>query len=303
MELNSGNRRKMKGQIGSRSFKVLIAVVCVCLVVILVTAGNKSVGSLLTNYIIIPLQKSASGMTENVKDSLPSTKTSAELEKENSRLTEENRQYREMLVEYYDLKEQNELLLKFYDIKEEHDDYKLVAAKVIARNPNENFYEFVIDKGNTNNIVVGCPVVTSDGLIGQVCAVSETSCTVRTVLSPDIQVSVWDKKTKDGGIISGTPVNADLGLTIMRNVSAQNKMTEGDLIVTTGTGGIFPPDLIVGAVSKMTYDEYDGTPIAIIQPYEDIQNLTAVAVITDFEGKDAVSYTENSSEGSTEASF
>ncbi|MGN0537372.1 MAG: rod shape-determining protein MreC [Acutalibacteraceae bacterium] len=292
----------MKGRLGSRSFKVLIAVVCVFLVIILVTSGNKSIGSFLTNYVIIPLQKSAAGMTESVKDSLPSTKTVAELEEENSRLAEENRQYREMLVEYYDLKEQNELLLEFYDIKEEHNDYKLVAAKVIARNPNENFYEFTIDRGKTSDITVGCPVVTPDGLIGQVCAVSETSCTVQTILSPNIQISVWSKKTKDGGIISGTPVNADLGLTVMKNVSAQNKMTVGDIIVTTGTGGVYPSDLIVGAVSEITYDKYDSTPIAIIKPYEDIQNLTTVAVITDFDGKNTVSYTEDTSSTSTEVS-
>lgn len=300
--MSGGNKRKMKGQLGSRSFKVLIAVVCVFLVIILVTSGNKSIGSFLTNYVIIPLQKSAAGMTEGIKDSLPSTKTVAELEEENSRLAEENRQYREMLIEYYDLKEQNELLLEFYDIKEEHSDYKLVAAKVIARNPNENFYEFTIDRGKTSDITVGCPVVTSNGLIGQVCAVSETSCTVQTILSPNIQISVWSKKTKDGGIISGTPVHADLGLTVMENVSAQNKMAVGDIIVTTGTGGIYPADLIVGAVSEITYDEYDSTPIAIIKPYEDIQNLTTVAVITDFDGKNTVSYTEDTSLTSTEVS-
>lgn len=292
--MSGGNKRKMKGQIGSRSFKTLIAVVCVFLIVILVTSGNKSIGSFLTNYIIIPLQKSVAGVTENVQDNLPTTKTAAELKEENSRLAEENRQYREMLVEYYDLKEQNELLLEFYNIKEEHQDYQIAAAKVIARNPNENFYEFTIDKGGTDGITVGCPVVTPDGLVGQVCTVSETSCTVRTVLSPDIQIAVWDKKTKDGGVITGTPVNADLGLTVMKNISAQNSMTVGDIIVTTGTGGIYPSDLIVGEIAEITYDSYDSTPIAVIRPYEeDIQTLTTVAVITDFEGKNTVSYIED----------
>lgn len=284
----------MKGKLGSRSFKILVAVVCVLLVVALVTAGNKTVGSLVINYIVTPLQGSAAGMSQSVQSILPSGKTAEELVEENSKLLEENRKYREMLVEYYDLKEQNEQLLEFYDIKKEHTDYKLVAAKVIARNPNENFYAFTIDKGKNNGIELNCPVVTSNGLIGWVSEVDEVSCTVQTILSPEAQIGVLNKATKDGGVITGTPKNADAGLTVMKNISAQNSMKIGEIVVTAGTGGVYPPDLIVGEIKEITYDEYNGNPIAVIQPYEDIQNVTAVAVITDFNGKGTVSYAENS---------
>ncbi len=255
------------------------------LILALITAGNSYISNFFTSFIFTPLQQVATGAASTAGDALTPSKTVEELEEEISQLEEENRNLKDMLVDYYDIKEENELLEKFYEIKEENEDFTIVAASVIARDPNENFYGFTLDKGTADGVELNSTVVTENGLVGWVCEVASRSCKVKTILSPDAQIGATVKRTSDSGIITGSSDYSDSGSTLLQNVSAQNSIQEGDIVVTSGSGGVYPDNIKIGEVTKITLDSYTGMTVAVIEPYEDIQNVSSVAIITDFSGK------------------
>ena len=116
-----------------------------------------------------------------------------------------------------------------------------------------------------------------------------TSCKIKTILSPDAKVGALDKPSKDSGIISGGAELADENQTRLTVISEQNNIKPGDLIVTSGIGGVYPGDLIVGTVKGLKYDSFDASLYAVIEPYEDIRNVTEVVIITEFTEKSIIS--------------
>lgn len=288
----------MKNLFSEKSFKVLLGAVSVLLVLVIVTAGNSSFGTYLVNLFTLPMQKAAVNAVDSTSDT---QKSAEELQEEVNSLEEENRKLRNMLIEYYDIKGQNEQLKKYYNLKEENPDYDILPATVIRRDPNENFYGFYIDKGTVDGVEIHDPVVTEKGLVGMVCEVDATSCKVKTILSPDMQVGVLDSKTSDSGIVTGSSRYSDDNLTVMTKIPAQHTMQEGDIIVTSGLGGIFPNKIPIGEIQEIRLDEYDSQPMAIIKPYENIKEVTSVAVITDYLEKGTITKSEPKQENSSES--
>lgn len=290
----------MKRIFTGKSFKVLVTIICILLVVALVTAGNPTVSNFFSSFILTPLQQVATGAASSVENTLTPSQSAEELQAEIDRLEEENRNLKDMLVDYYDIKEQNEQLIKYYDIKKENQDFSIVPSTVIAQDPNENFYGFTLDKGSLDGVNLNDTVMTENGLVGWVCEVAPKSCKVKTILSPDTQIGAVVKRTSDNGIISGSAEYSDDGITLMQNISAQNSMKIGDIVVTSGLGGTYPKNIKIGEITNITLDEYTGMPVAVIEPYEDIINVSSVAIIVDFNGKGEI--TAASQESSEESS-
>lgn len=277
-----------------KGFKVLITTVCVLLVLALITAGNSTVGGIVTGYIINPLLRVTADFTNSAEEAVTPPKSTDELERENSELKEENRRLNDMLVEYYDLKKENDELYKFYNIKKNNEDFSVIPSTVISRDPNENFYGFILDKGSADGVKLNDPVMTDNGLVGYVSEVSHKSCKVTSIVSPAAQVGAVDKKTSDEGVVTGSPEYSDRGIAVMKNISAQNAMKSGDIVVTSGYGGMYPKNIKIGTISKLDYDDYTGMPIAVIKPFEDVRDITSAAIISNFSGKGDIEVLEQS---------
>ena len=160
--------------------------------------------------------------------------------------------------------------------------------------PNENFYGFILDKGSADGVKLNDPVMTDNGLVGYVSEVSHKSCKVTSIVSPAAQVGAVDKKTSDEGVVTGSPEYSDRGIAVMKNISAQNAMKSGDIVVTSGYGGMYPKNIKIGTISKLDYDDYTGMPIAVIKPFEDVRNITSAAIISNFSGKGDIEVLEQS---------
>ena len=190
-----------------------------------------------------------------------------------------------LTVDYYDIKRENEQNVKYLELKEQKKDYQFALASVIGRDPADLFYGFTIDQGSLSGIEKNDPVITDRGLVGWVSAVYPTYSHVTTILSPETNVSVLDQVTQDTGVAAGSLEYAEAGQVEMRFLTAENKLKAGDIIVTSGVGGVYPGELPVGggcgkkAGGKRRF-HYGGDPA-----YEDIKTLTNVCVITEFLGQ------------------
>ena len=215
-----------------------------------------------------------------------------ELLSENEKLKQENAELRKQLSDYYDIKEENEKLWNYYDLKKENPSYKILPASVIMRDANDDFYSFTLNIGTSSGVEVNNPVITENGLVGWVCRADLTTCRVKTILSPETKAGAIDKQSGDSGIVSGSAVLCDQNLTSLTKIAEDNKIKEGDMVVTSGIGGIYPGDLIIGKVKEIRFDSYDISRYAVIEPYEDIKTITDAAVITDFDTKGEVKDTQ-----------
>ncbi len=276
----------MRDLVMSKSFKKLICVLLCLITAMTVSAlSGKSVVSNFLSRITLGMQ----AVSAEASDNISSKKTYDELLEENKKLSSENASLRTQLVDYYDVKKENARLWKYYDLKRDYPEYELLPASVVRRDPGADFYGFTINKGYSDGITPGDPVVTENGLIGWISGVDSATARVKTILSPDAKVSVLDSVSRDTGVVTGSVKLCDQNLTTMTKISAQNTMQAGDIIVTTGVSGIYPPNVIVGEVVEIKFDEYDTSKYAIIKPFVDITSVSDVVVITDFDGKGELS--------------
>ncbi|MGN1051362.1 MAG: rod shape-determining protein MreC [Acutalibacteraceae bacterium] len=271
----------MKNFVSNKNFKFLI--LTLCLVLAFSAIGNATEGSLLSSLfgkVTVNMQKVSATVTSSLNK-----KSYEELEAENKALVKEIANLRTQLVDYYDVKQENTRLWKYYDLKKDNPKFEFMPANVIRRDPNDEFYSFTVDAGTSEGVSLNDPVVTENGLVGYVSSVSSDSAKITTILNPDISVGALDRATADSGVISGDSSFSDKNYTTLKQISSDNKIKKGDIIITTGIGGIYPADLIVGEVKDVRYDQYDSSKYALIKPYDDIRSVTDVVIITAFSGQ------------------
>ena len=210
-------------------------------------------------------------------------------EEKNESLKHELNELRDITADYYDVKREIARFAKYYDFKKANNSLKFVSASVIGRYPNEFFGDFAIDHGSGSGISKGDAVITENGLVGTVCNVSFSSARVKTILSPDSKIGVYDSVTGDSGVISGTVEKAAENLTRMNFIPAQSQMKSGDIVVTGGLSGLYPKNLKIGKISEISYDDYESAYYATLEPFENLKEIKDVFVITDFQGKGEIS--------------
>ena len=280
----------MREFLKSTKFKVLLAFLAflVGVMIFAVTNGGYSLsGASVINTLTAPFRSASNGISMKMEHTLDKIKRADDIYDENQRLKAQIGELNKQLTDYDALKAECDELRKFVSIKEGHEDYILSQpCKVLSYIANDPFRSFTINKGSAEGIEPYCPVVTAEGLIGITIEVSEHVTTVRTILSPDLSVAVQCSSSgADKGIVEGNILSAESGNTKLTHLSTNNHLREGDLMITTGSSGLFPKDYAVGTVKDIQIDSNGLSSCAEIEPCIDITRLTSVIVITDFSGK------------------
>lgn len=167
-------------------------------------------------------------------------------------------------------------LLQYRDASKQFD---LVAARVIGREAATWTSMLIIDRGTVMGVHENMPVVTEKGLVGIVVEANLYSSKVRLILDPRDAVGVLVQRptSRVAGIVEGDPANP--GALRMVNVPKGADIVEGDTIVTSGFGGLYPKGLLIGTVEQVQNDEAGLLKYAYIDPAVDFQKLEDVAVI------------------------
>lgn len=272
----------MRGFLRSNTFKILLTVVLICAGVLILsgTVGGSSLASVF-GMVTAPMQQAAAqGETKQYAEM-----SRKELEELCARLEGENGQLRQQLVDYYDVKQDIRQYQQALNIKEKNLDLELSPASVTGRDPSDLFCGFSIDLGSLDGIQKGDPVITEQGIVGLVTEVYALSAKVTTILSEDIQVGAIAAQLKESGVVSGDAEGATTGLVKLNYLTKESKVQPGTIITSSGAGGVFPKDLIIGKVSFLGSSQTDVSLFAMVEPYEDIRTVSDVFVITNFPGK------------------
>ena len=272
----------------SLRFKIILAVVAVILGGMLYAATTGGLATLpeqILSYVVYPVQRAAAAVSDSITGFFSVFVDAQENYEENQRLKEENAELRRQLVDYEDTKTENERLKEITGLKELNPDIEFQPAGVIARDPEDRFGAFTIDIGYLHGISVRDPVVTGEGFVGYISKVGPTYAVVTTILSPACNVGAMEISTKDTGNITGTVELAAEGCTKLELLPRDTLVEEGGTVVTAGTSGLFPKNLVIGTVEKVELETSGITSYAVIRPISEINEIKNVFVLTDFLGK------------------
>ncbi len=274
----------------STAFKIFAVIAAALLAGSVFAVASRSGSSPLTSVTSVvfgPLSRLSSYVASEFRNLPISFKSSSELLKENEELQKKIDSLTEQLVDYEQLRNKNEFYQQFLEIKKEHSDYVFAEAAIIGRDAADNMGSFTLNKGSANDISVNDPVIYGKYLVGVVASVSPTQCTVNTILNPKVNVSAYEVRTRDLGYVTSTVALAQEGHCHMPGLASSTAVTAGGIVCTSGVGGIFPRDLIIGNIVDVVDGTVDISASAIIEPGVDFSEMTDVFIITSFDGQNS----------------
>lgn len=269
----------------STTFKVLLAaaalLVCATVLATLVAGGTSPVTKVF-GVLTSPLESAASYISSKFDSFTGGFISSKSYRDRVSELEQQVADYQKQLVDYEKMKKQIEAYEEFLDVREKNPDYTWVYSTVIGRDSADMFGSFTINKGSADGIEVNDAVIYSEYLVGVVTEVSPTSSVVRSVFDPSVNVAAYEIRTGELGYISSTAEDALSGGCRLSGLDRATAVSKGGIVCTSGTGGIFPEDLIIGTVTSVEQSTTDLSAYAVIEPAVDSKDIHDCFVITDF---------------------
>jgi rod shape-determining protein MreC len=201
---------------------------------------------------------------------------------ENELLKSENALLRSQLIQLQEEQKDNEVLYALLKVARARPDSDYVAAMVVGRDASPFMRYVLIDQGSDDGLRRGMPVLTAQGLVGRIDAVTSNAARVQLIIDPDSAVNVQLPTSNANAMLVGS-VTGDVTLDM---IPQEAVIQPGELILTSGLGGTYPSNILVGQVSSVRKQQTALFQTAAVQPVVDFANLRAVLVITDFEPVD-----------------
>ena len=202
----------------------------------------------------------------------------ASLRQRNSELESENASLRSQVVELRQQLQEVNVLYSLLDFARAHPENEYIAAAVIGKDPSPFLHYIFIDQGSDAGILHGMPVVTSQGLVGRVDAVTAGASRVHLITDPGSTINIILQSNQAEALMKGS-ITGDVTLD---QVAQDVDLKVGEIVLTSGAGGNYPANLLVGQVVNVRKRENDLYQTATIQPVVDFSRLQAVMIIKSF---------------------
>ena len=276
----------MKDFFDTWKFKILVGI-AVFLAAIMAYAGANgrltAAPQEILSVAVAPFQRAAAAVSNGVSSLWEKYTNIDAILEENEKLTAENAELRGQMVDYDKLKAENEAYKALTNIQEQHPEMSYVSSFVIGRDPLDSFYGFTLDQGSLDGVEANDAITSDEGyLLGVVTEVDLTSCKVMTILHPSFNAAGVVSRTRDNGIITGSADYAAEGLCVLSNLSRSTLTKANDQVITTGLGGVFPPDVLVGVVQELVPEASGKSTIAVLKPGADPRTVKHVFIITNY---------------------
>jgi rod shape-determining protein MreC len=192
----------------------------------------------------------------------------------NERLRSDLDFLRSKLNESAEIYQENSRLNNLLNLKK-NTPYKVIAARVIGRDPSNWFSAVIIDKGKEAGIKKDFACVSFLGLVGRVVEVGKLTSKVMLLNDPNLSVSAITQRSRQEGLVCGSLG----GALIMKYISRESDITVNDTVVSSGLTEIYPKGLLIGTVVEIGEEFSSLSRYAIIKPAVDLKSLEEVLVI------------------------
>ena len=262
----------------SRSLQTTIIFLVVGGILALALGGYFSSASDWFSGSVVSVQTWVATRYQAIQSFLTAPQDVATLRSRNAELESELARLQTQVIELQQQVTETQILSALVDFSRANPENTYKAAAVIGRDPSPFLHYIIINRGSNDGIRRGMPVVTNQGLIGRVDAVISNGARVMLITDPASQVNVRLQNSKIEAMLSGSVTGA-LSLDM---VSQDVTIESGDVVLTSGLGGGYPPDLLVGQVLNVRKRDYELFQQASVQPVVDFTQLQIVLVITNF---------------------
>jgi rod shape-determining protein MreC len=236
----------------------------------------------MTNVLVRPVTTLQSWFAVRyiaVRDLLASPNDMATMREEINQLQAENALLQQEIIALREQASEAEVLAALLDYARAQPASRYLATNVIGRDISPFIRSILIGQGSDTGIAVGMPVVTAQGLVGRVEEVFSSYARVQLITDPQTAVNVKFQQARTEGILSAR-LNGEIFVDL---IDLNAELSEGELVLTSGLGGKYPPDIPVGSVTSIRRRDFDLFQDATVQSSVSFEELSLVLVITNFE--------------------
>jgi rod shape-determining protein MreC len=261
-----------------RNIQVIIFLLIAAGVILLALAGYVQPVIGTATSPIVKLQGYFSTRVQAIVDFFTVPRDIASLRTRNTELESEVSQLQSQVIQLKQQLSEADVLYALLNFARENPENQYVASSVIGRDPSPFMHYVIIDHGSDSGIRHGMPVVTNQGLVGRVDAVTAKAARVQLITDPGSVVNVKMESLGKGAQLSGSLT----GETTLEMIPQDMDLKPGEIILSSGLGGTYPSNLLIGQVINVIKHETDLFQSAVVQPVVDFPNLNAILVITNF---------------------
>lgn len=241
-----------------KSKKAIVIVVTILLMIsislTIQPVNNPNIFQKAVQAIFMPIQNIVMWPINSVKSSVSFFAEMKNYEIQNKELIEENKNLKEEIRQLENIKNENEKLRNLLALSEKYDAKNSVVAEVISKDIGMWVDVLTINKGKNDGIVVDSVVLTYDGLVGKVSEVYDNSSKVITILDSLNYIGSRITKTGEYVTASGDINLKSEGLLRIDYITSDVPLSNGDVIETSGIGGIYPEGIFIGTVKNVERD-------------------------------------------------
>lgn len=217
-----------------------------------------------------------------LRDYLTAPQDVAALRQRNQQLEAEVARLQTEVVSLQQQLAEAKVLAALLDFARAHPTNQYKAARVIGQDPSPFLHYVIVNRGSDDGIRPGMPVVSAEGLVGYVDAVIPQAARVRLITDPGSRVDVRVKPANVDAVLQGS-LTGELTLNML---PLDANVQPGNLVLTSGLGGRFPADLLVGQVVSTRKQAFALFQEAAVQPVVDFGRLDIVLIIVNFQPVD-----------------
>ena len=265
-----------------KSKYIFIVLSVVCIMMIVLSSVKDGIMNPIRNtigYVLVPFQKGVNTLGFGIYENLKEHRTLEEVLEENKKLNEKIG----ILVEQNNRLTQDsgelQRLRELYDLDRDYMQYEKIAARVIAKDSENWFQVFRIDKGSQDGIRVDQNVMANGGLIGIVTDVGLNYATVRSIIDDESRVSAMGLQASDTCIVAGDLTLYEKGRLKITDMKKDASIQDGDRIVTSSISAKFMPGILIGYAVDVKEDEKRLMKDGYLIPAADFDDLSEVLVI------------------------
>jgi rod shape-determining protein MreC len=226
---------------------------------------------------------------DRVSDALAGPRDLQSAQQRIAQLEEQVAEQERTILELRERAQEYQTYVDLFNRASEAPQLRRITARVIGRDPNPLFQSIIIDKGTRDGIAVGMPVESARGLVGQVFQATPAAAHVLLITDNVMSVAGRLSASRAEGMVFGGGLGGRL---TMDWIGLERPVEIGDIVLTSGTGGFFPEDLVIGHVIEVSRSDADLFQRAVLEPAVNFNTLEVVFVISGFEPVDTSVFEE-----------
>jgi len=272
----------MRGLFTNKYFILLLTITILLLVMMALYTDNRekvTFGEDLVGAVVMPFQTLFTSTSKGVGGFFGYFADVKKIKEENKQMSEKIDELNNTIRNIEEFKLENERLKSMLDLKQDMWNYNLVSAEVIAKDPGNWFNTFTIDKGTSSGLSVREAVITSKGLVGYIYEIGTNYAKVVTIIDSNSSTGSLVVRTRDIAMIEGDLELGMDGLCKMTYISKDASVITGDLIETSGLGGIYPKGILIGKIREIRPETHSVSQYAVVEPVVDFERISEVFVV------------------------